>query len=214
MRHRYEEEMSPYASLCITCVRSVEQKYNDDIIKIKPYMSSAFEQMYSVTHTVGVDHSPDEYQLKMSTNMTADGLLTYLDSLVELLYYDEDPFNSIQFDIPSMPSILVKPHNLDLVKDRILSYVKALVTSTVSWPLNDSVSSSSRVTPVAPVNPVESKEPEVRPKKHKKNKHHKHDKCSTTCNYEQKPPVSRHHHTREHLFFDEDNNISSYYYEL
>lgn len=228
MRYRYEEEMSPYTPLCITCVRSVEEKYNDDIITIRPYMSSAFEQMYSVTHKVGVDHSPEEYQMKTTTDMTTDGLLTYLDSLIDLLYYDEDPFNSIQFDIPSLPSILVKPSNLDLVKDRILSYVKALVNSAVSWPLNDRVTHTIPPTPVDPVH-SESEESEVPTKKHKKNKHHKHHKnakhsntfCkgSTTCNSEvSRPhlghPVQHPRNTREHLFFDEDNNISSYYYDL
>ena len=209
MRHRYEEEMSSstpssYSSLTIVCVRSVDKESGDDLITIRPYMSSAFEQMYSVTHRISKDHSPKEYQVKTTTEMTADGLLTYIDSLLDLLYYDEDPFEGIQFDIPNLPSIFVKPKNIDLVKDRVLTFMKALVNSTISWPMNSHIYRPSVV------------ESEVHVKKEKKNKHHKQHK-QHPCYSETVPVRDASQYsspTREHLFFDEDNNISSYYYDI
>jgi hypothetical protein len=182
-------------------VRAVDESHNDDVITIKPCIYSSLEQLYTVVHRIGVDHSPEEYQLKTSTEMSDNGLLVYIDTLLETLYYDEDPFDCIQFDIPSLPSILVKPHNLDLVKDRILTYLKMILSSAVSWPLNAHIPTTTT--------PVETPK---KTKNHKKNKHHKKNKNSSDNEYENQR--HRPDSTREHLFFDEDNTISSYYYDI
>ena len=204
-----------YSPITIVCVRDVDDSVNDDCITIKPHMTSAFEQLYSVTHKVGIDHSPEEYQIKTTTELTSDGLLVYIDSLLDLLYYDEDPFEAIQFDIPSLPSILVKSHNLDLVKDRIVSYVKSLLSSSVSWPRNAYIQHTTGIHSVESEEHNEKQKKKNTNKNHKKHKNHKHT-CESyhTSQSEESTRLARPLSAREHLFFDEDNNISSRYYEF
>jgi hypothetical protein len=207
---------SSYSPLVITCVRSIDTYSNDDVITVKPHLTSAFEQLYSVTHKVGVDHSPEEYQIRTNTSMSGEGLLNYMNSLLDLLYYDEDPFECIQFDIPSLPSMLVKPHNLDLVKERVYATIGALVNSTMSWPLNNHIRNSASQPRESSTGQTASETKSNRHKQHKQHKHKNHKSHKShpyTCSSASTHPEHT-RQSREHLFFDEDNNISSYYYDI
>jgi hypothetical protein len=178
------------ARITITCIRNTSNKCDDDIISIRPMYSSDSELAYTVHHTVGICQSPVNQQHKTVTHISSsEGLLVYLDTLLDLLYYDADPFNEIQFDIPSLPSILIKTSMLDIVKDRILSQLRELASSADAWPLQ-TVNHRKQYK-----NEVKVKEEPV---------HHATPKKNTeNVNF------------RQHLFFDEDNNIvEEYHYEF
>jgi hypothetical protein len=138
--------LDTYTHCTITCIRSTKESHNDDVITIKPFLECKFDSdsnpieylTYTVSHRAGRDHSPEGTQYRSVNTMDKETLLTYIDTLLELLYYDEDPFETIQIDIPSFPSILIRTSNLDLVQERILMYFKQITKSPTTWSLNTS----------------------------------------------------------------------------
>jgi hypothetical protein len=207
------EEMTPYTYSKITCIRSNKKQNDDDTITITPFLNieSTTEPMsYTVLHKTGLEHSPEGSQHKSVTILNAPNLLNYVSNLLDLLYYDEDPFEHIQFDLPNIPSILIRTSNLDLIRETIMSHYRSITETPCSWPFDNSVRLGSSVpnTVSEPTIKQEYVTPEPKNNKHKKNKHKNHYKPSC-CTEESCPPRTL--GARQHLFFDEDNSIVEEY---
>jgi hypothetical protein len=207
----------------IICTRD-KNKQNDDAIIIVPFLNkgSTSEPLeYTVTHKIGASHSPKGLLEKSVTIMNSTNLLSYIRNLLTVLYYDEDPFMSIQFDLPGFPQTLVSPRNLDLVEDAILDRYAQLAESPTSWPFQTSTRVESPVR--APPSPVSvssdssssssnssSSESSYEHSKKKHNKHHTNKARSSCCteSYCSRRPAG----ARQHLFFDENNDITEFNY--
>jgi hypothetical protein len=208
--------MNPYTYSKITCIRSNKKQANDDTITITPFLnieSSTEPMSYTVVHKTGLEHSPQGSQHKSVTILNASNLLNYLSNLLDLLYYDEDPFENIQFDLPNIPPILIRTSNLDLIRETIMSHFRSITETPCSWPFDNSVrlAPSSVETSSGLEEPTIKQEyttPESKKNKHKKNTNKNHSKHSC-CTENSCPP--RHEGARQHLFFDEDNAVVEEY---
>ena len=186
--------LNTLAHFNITCIRNSSKKCDDDVISIRPKYSSEYDLEYDVHHVVGYSQSPREYQHKSVTSIAnSAALVSYVETLVDLLYYDADPFPEIQFDIPGLPTILIKVDMLDIVTDRILSHLRHLTSTANAWPMN--VSSV----------PKQSKN-EVKVK----------EECfyTSTPKKGESTVYARDPNFRQHLFFDEDNSVTEINYEF
>jgi hypothetical protein len=207
--------MNTYAYCTIRCIRSTKDTDNDDLITIKPYIvcdsSTGAQLQYAVNHEAGHESSPNGTVHKSLNSMNASALHTYIDTLFDLLYYDEDPFDTIQVDIPGFPSILIRTSNLDLVRERILCYLKDITASPNSWPLNTSTKIAVRSTSVS--ESEDESEVETKPKHKHESKSKKKNKNKKGCYTERFCPP-RQEGARQHLFFDEDDSIREFHYDF
>ena len=190
-----------YTHCTITCIRTKNEEYNDDVITIKPLLVSdsgtEYHLQYVVSHKVGRDYSVKDVRQKSVNSMDRDTLLSYIDTLFDSLYYDEDPFEVIQFDIPSFPSTLIRASNLDLVRERILSHFKLITQSAVSWALD----TSTRHLKTVPTSKSKNDERTTKVKQ-------AHEYTPTPCCTENTYSPPRTPGTRQHLFFDKDGTIA------
>lgn len=109
-------------SIMVRLLRSDSAK-DDDVIHINPSGDN-----YTVRYT---DRQNDS-KLKMRY-LDYDGVLEYLSNFLRLVSVDELPFKSVQFSLPALPTVVVKPGNLtsqtrDLVYDSVEMVLK-------SWPV-------------------------------------------------------------------------------
>jgi hypothetical protein len=207
--------MNTYAYCTIRCIRSTKDTDNDDLITIKPYIvcdsSTGAQLRYAVNHEAGHESSPNGTVHKSLSSMNASALHTYIDTLFDLLYYDEDPFDTIQVDIPGFPSILIRTSNLDLVRERVLCYLKDITASPNSWPLNTSTKIAVRATSVS--ESEDESEVETKPRHKHESKSKKKNKNKKGCCTERFCPP-RQEGARQHLFFDEDDSIREFHYDF
>jgi hypothetical protein len=213
--------MNTYVHCTIRCIRSVKDTNNDDLITIKPYIvcdsNTGAQLQYAVNHEAGHESSPNGTVHKSLSSMSASTLYGYIDTLFDLLYYDEDPFDTIQVDIPGFPSILIRTSNLDLVRERVLCYLKDITASPNSWPLNTSTKVSVRSISVSESDLESEVESEVKVETKSKHKHEskskKKNKHKKGCCTERFCPP-RQEGARQHLFFDEDDSIREFHYDF
>ena len=160
--------MNTYAHFTIRCIRSVKDTANDDLITIKPFIvcdsNTGIQLQYAVNHEAGHESSPSGSMHKSLSSMDANTLHHYIDTLFDLLYYDEDPFETIQVDIPGFPSILIRTSNLDLVRERVLCYLKDMAQSPNSWPLNTSTKRINKSVSSYVTDSESDHEPKLKPK--------------------------------------------------
>jgi len=133
----YHRKAQMYQNLNIRLIRKDSSEENDDRILIRPSLtlstdSNTTSMVYNVIHTIPKEYVSNETTCRssMSFESTAS-LITYIRTLLNLLQYDNSPFSNIQFDLPMMPSILVSPENLNVVRYSIYEYLEVLMKS---WP--------------------------------------------------------------------------------
>jgi hypothetical protein len=107
----------------IRCLRTAVNKGNDDVINI----TKKSDDSYSITYF-------DQEALVKSKTQNVDraGVVNFLSMTLRLLTVDEEPFHSVQFTLPSMPTIMVSPENLSSqTRDLIYDSVEATMNN---WP--------------------------------------------------------------------------------
>jgi len=107
----------------IRCLRTAVNKGNDDVINI----TKKSDDSYSITYF-------DQEALVKSKTQNVDraGVINFLSMTLRLLTVDEEPFHTIQFTLPSMPTIMVSPENLSSqTRDLIYDSVE---TTMNNWP--------------------------------------------------------------------------------
>jgi hypothetical protein len=106
--------MSSSNTLCIRFIRANQSGETDDRVLIQPISL----KLYSLTYIYGE-----------STSHTYDVILNdstvfrYIRNLIDLYSSDADPFESLQFDFPLMPSILIRLTDLETAGRAILEAV-------------------------------------------------------------------------------------------
>ncbi len=95
----------------------------DDVLKI--WKDSA--DSYTITYT-----DKQSSMKSKKSSLTRVEVINFLRLTLRLLTVDEDPFQSVQFTLPSMPAVIVSPKNLSSqTRDLIYDSVEATMDS---WP--------------------------------------------------------------------------------
>jgi hypothetical protein len=123
--------MATYNSLIVRCIRDAKVQAQDDTIHIIPRWNHISSDCQLMEYVVTYRHS-DEWRANTTEQILHGGSLRgYIESLIDLLAVDEQPFEKVQFDFPGMPSILTTPANLSSIRDIL---IKATNVAQQSWP--------------------------------------------------------------------------------
>jgi hypothetical protein len=92
---------------------------------------SIFQKSADLYTIVYVDQ---QASLKSKTrDVDRAGVVRFLSMTLRLLTVDEEPFHSVQFTLPAMPSVMVSPKNLSSqTRDLIYDSVEATMNN---WPV-------------------------------------------------------------------------------
>ena len=97
----------------------VENKTTDDTITIEP-MAGDETGFKIIMTTAGCQVDVSKPKHVSMKHMTADDVYYYLHSLITLLPLDEDKYAAVQFDMPLMPSVLVRVKKLHTIIHHVL----------------------------------------------------------------------------------------------
>ncbi len=100
----------------------------DDKVIITPTGS---EEEYIVKTTFSAIQYPSRVPKETASVMKAFDIVTYIASMIELVRLDNIPFESVQFDFPNIPSILIDHSNLINAKDTV---IQLLDVTLRNWP--------------------------------------------------------------------------------
>ena len=116
--------------IMIRVIRSMEAKNSDDVVKITPKKATGEngEKLFTITYN-DQDSSVNTKMKKMDES----AVLQYLSNFLRLLTIDEEPFESVQFTFPTLPTVLVTPKNLTS-QTRELVY-ETVETMVANWPV-------------------------------------------------------------------------------
>ena len=116
--------------IMIRVIRSLDAKDSDDIIKITP--NKATDENGEKLFTVTYNEQYSSFNTKVK-KMDETAVLQYLSNFLRLLTVDEEPFESVQFTFPTLPTVLVTPKNLTS-QTRELVY-ETVETMVANWPV-------------------------------------------------------------------------------
>ena len=116
--------------IMIRVIRSMEAKDSDDVIKITP--KKATDENGEKLFTVTYNDQDSSVNTKMK-KMDEAAVMQYLSNFLRLLSVDEEPFESVQFTFPTLPTVLVTPKNLTS-QTRELVY-ETVETMVANWPV-------------------------------------------------------------------------------
>jgi hypothetical protein len=116
--------------IMIRVIRSLEAKSKDDVIKITP--NKAIDENGEKLFTITYNDQDSSVNTKMK-KMDEAAVLQYLSNFLRLLTVDEEPFESVQFTFPTLPTVLVTPKNLTS-QTRELVY-ETVETMVANWPV-------------------------------------------------------------------------------
>lgn len=112
-------------SLCIRCVRNLDDSTTDDVIRIVPFGTDH----YNITTTYG--RSNKTY----TQTITYANVFGYVHSLVTFLIHDDMPFKSVQLDFPNTPSVMLNVGS-SIDCDRVYTAVHTMLNVTLdAWNL-------------------------------------------------------------------------------
>lgn len=116
--------------IMIRVIRSMEANDRDDVIKITPKSATGEngEKLFTITY----NDQDSSFSTKVK-KMDEDAVLQYLSNFLRLLTVDEEPFESVQFTFPTLPTVLVTPKNLTS-QTRELVY-ETVETMVANWPV-------------------------------------------------------------------------------
>ena len=92
-----------HSSISINLIRNVNNKKKDDTILIRP---TSTEGVVYLRYQDSVNESKHELRL------TNDELCHYFVSLFHVMFYDTDPFESVQINCPAFPCVLLSVKDL------------------------------------------------------------------------------------------------------
>lgn len=116
--------------IMIRVIRSMEAKNRDDVIKITP--KKATDENGEKLFTITYNDQDSSFSTKVK-KMDEGAVLQYLSNFLRLLTVDEEPFESVQFTFPTLPTVLVTPKNLTS-QTRELVY-DTVETMVANWPV-------------------------------------------------------------------------------
>jgi len=109
----------------IRLIRNINKKDIDEVVNIK---------RNSITSLFEVRHFDRSSGLHMNNySMTSDAVIRHMKLFLRMLTVDEEPYTSVQFSLPCMPTILVSPKNLtSQTRDMIYD---SMALTMESWPV-------------------------------------------------------------------------------
>ena len=116
--------------IMIRVIRSLEANDRDDVIKITP--KKATDENGEKLFTITYNDQDSSFSTKVK-KMDETAILQYLSNFLRLLTVDEEPFESVQFTFPTLPTVLVTPKNLTS-QTRELVY-ETVETMVANWPV-------------------------------------------------------------------------------
>jgi len=116
--------------IMIRVIRSLEANDRDDVIKITP--KKATDENGEKLFTITYNDQDSSFSTKVK-KMDEAAVLQYLSNFLRLLTVDEEPFESVQFTFPTLPTVLVTPKNLTS-QTRELVY-ETVETMVANWPV-------------------------------------------------------------------------------
>jgi hypothetical protein len=118
------------SSICIFITRNSNSN-SDDSIRIAPVADNT--KMFHVTY-LDVELNTDNERTKYTFTTTATGVQEYLDTTMNLLLKDDEPFKQLQFNLPAYPRIMV---NLEKLRDDEFmdTLWRAIASICDDWPL-------------------------------------------------------------------------------
>ncbi len=118
----YSSSLAETDAFNIRLIREVyiENKSTDDIVTITPMYDSDEPEFKVVMRTAGCQVSDNTPKIVSMKNMTADEVYYYIQSLLTLLPLDDDKYESVQVDMPLMPSVLVRVENVHKILHHVL----------------------------------------------------------------------------------------------
>jgi hypothetical protein len=119
------------SSISILITRNENSK-SDDHIRIVPVVGNL--KQFQVTYADHGDSDCDCNIMKYSFTASAQGVREYLETTLNLLLKDDEPFQRLQFNLPAYPRIMV-----DLKKIQDEEFMKTIWCAIASvcddWPL-------------------------------------------------------------------------------
>ncbi len=142
--------MRPYRKLEIRFLREDKSSVDDDRLEVTKIGDS----------TVRVQYTERIYGTNVSefVILNYNQFLNYIYRLLNLLTLDDDPIHSVQFMIPSYPSILVLVTNIPTKMNIILEWLGNVCTC---WPRSVKNRPVITILPRSPVSDQEEDEDEV-----------------------------------------------------
>lgn len=116
--------------IMIRVIRSLEANNRDDVIKITP--KKATDENGEKLFTITYNDQDSSFSTKVK-KMDEAAVMQYLSNFLRLLTVDEEPFESVQFTFPTLPTVLVTPKNLTS-QTRELVY-ETVETMVANWPV-------------------------------------------------------------------------------
>jgi len=83
-------------------------------------------QYFNVTYT----NKPEG--VKQVVSLTANDVYKYLKNTLTLLSNDDEPFSHIQFNFPTVPTVMYKTTNLSMVYDVVMDQIDTMIAN---WPI-------------------------------------------------------------------------------
>lgn len=139
MRGTVASTMAPTLNILMRLVRKNGSITNDDLIVINRVRANEF----SLSYTYGDTRHKKPYTVTVCDRM----LLRWMRIVIRLLENDSDPFASVQFDFPIMPSVLIEIDNLDNAYHTILDAVEFHADN---WPENGEYDDMPPLVPISP----------------------------------------------------------------
>ena len=135
--------MASYCPFSIRCLRSVTNKGDDDIIQITPIKNETSGNIYefNIDYTFPsktANSSELDRLTTFSMTMSYSNMFPYLHNLMNTLKADEEPFLSVQFDLPWSPSIIVRTKNIDTIRNSVIDQFYTIACFPGAWPVKKS----------------------------------------------------------------------------
>ena len=109
----------------IRLIRDTKDTENDDVIRITPTSNGKYQvELETAGHQL-VNTQQKKTHLK---GMSFDAVQNYVKTLLFLLPIDDDGYQSVQFDMPCMPAILLTTDKLhcDCLMETIMNYMNSI----------------------------------------------------------------------------------------
>lgn len=121
---------SRFTSLAIVCL---DKSRKDERITFVPFWDQ-HKLMCSVQHTIPKHKSHDNSKTVYRSVYALHDIYDYIYSILQLIMVDEEPCELYQFDIPGIPSILVKHQEIKNIYTTILDHIYAISADETTWP--------------------------------------------------------------------------------
>jgi len=122
-------------NIVVRFIRNGNNSNLDDVVRVSPEWEYEDEDLSHRRYRVSMKFSKTACMSNRSTTLeqvvTADKLVLYLSSLLQLVVNDTDPFENVQVDLPTAPSVMFR---LDSLQSSLYSILGLVEVTLHSWP--------------------------------------------------------------------------------